>query len=321
MRLANRNRNAGTMDTGPLIELDHATKRFGDRVALDAFSLAVAAGTVVGILGPNGAGKTTVLSIASGLSRLTQGTVRWRGEPVSAPFPREIRRRIGLVTQETALHDELSVRQNLRFAADLFSVPDRDRRVAEVAELIGLSDRMRDRAAVLSGGLRRRLALGRALLHDPDFLILDEPTLGVDVEARHALWGHVRRLRRDGKTVLVSTNQLDEAEALCDRVVVLREGRFLTEGDPADLLARTGRCVEIDCVDGAVAELAERVTGLPGVSRVDATDVGLTVHVEHGVSPQAVTSAALESDRVASVRVRAPDMVEVFQALTEARDG
>jgi ABC-type multidrug transport system ATPase subunit len=305
----------------PLIELDGVTKRFGARVALDGFSLAIAPGTVVGILGPNGAGKTTVINLVSGLSRPTNGTIRWRGEPARSPFPPEIRRQIGVVTQETALHDELTVRQNLRYAADLFSVRNRDVRVAEILDLTGLSDRSRDRAGALSGGLRRRLALGRALLHDPDFLILDEPTLGVDVEARHALWGHIRRLRRNGKTVFVSTNQLDEAQALCDRIVVLREGRRMTEGDPADLLARTGRCVEIDCVDGAVAAVAERVSGLPGVFRVEQDDVGLTVHVAHGVSPQSVASAALESDEVASVRVRAPDMVEVFQALTEQAGG
>jgi ABC-type multidrug transport system ATPase subunit len=309
------------MQPEPLIELDEATKRFGGRVALDRFSLAIAPGVVVGILGPNGAGKTTVLNLVAGLSRPTSGAVRWRGRAVSSPFPTEIRRRIGVVTQETALYDELTVRQNLRFAADLFGVPERDARVAEVLELTGLAERSKDRAGALSGGLRRRLALGRALLHDPDFLILDEPTLGVDVEARHALWGHVRRLRHDGKTVLVSTNQLDEAEALCDRIVVLRDGRRVTEGDPADLLARTGRAVEIDCVDGGAVAVAAEIAALPGIVRIDETEVGLTVHVEHGTSPQAVATAALESERVASVRVRAPDMVEVFQSLTEERDG
>jgi ABC-2 type transport system ATP-binding protein len=309
------------VEPGALIELDAVTKRFGSRLALDGFSLAVAPGTVVGLLGPNGAGKTTVINLAAGLSRPTSGAIRWHGEAVTSPFPREVRGRIGVMTQETSLHDELTVRHNLRFAADLFGVRDRDSRVAEVLELTGLAGRVKDRAGALSGGLRRRLALGRALIHDPELLILDEPTVGVDVEARHALWGHVRSLRRSGKTVLVSTNQLDEAEALCDRIVVLRAGRHMTEGDPAELLALTGRLVEIECIDGAVAAVAERVARVPGVVRVDSDDVGLTVYLEHGASPQAVTSAALETEQVASVRVRAPDIVEVFQSLTTQRDG
>jgi len=309
------------MQREALIELDRVSKRFGRRVALDSFSLSITRGSVVGLLGPNGAGKTTVLSVVAGLARATEGTVLWRGRPVASPFPSELRRSMGVVTQETALYDELTVRQNLRYAADLFGVRDRDGRVAELLQLFGLADRARDRVGALSGGLQRRLALARALLHDPDFLILDEPTLGVDVEARHALWGHVRWLRRTGKTVLISTNHLDEAEALCDRIVVLRNGSRLTEGPAAELLARTGRCIEIDCLDGAALPLRDRIAQLPGVTKIDATEVALTVHVANGSSTHAVTDTALLDEQVASVRVRAPDMVEVFQSLAEARDG
>jgi ABC-2 type transport system ATP-binding protein len=300
-----------------LIGVDEVTQRFGTRVALDRFSLSIDEGTVVGILGPNGAGKTTLINLVSGLSRPASGALRWRGEVVTAPFPPALRRRIGVVTQETALYDELTVRQNLRFAADLFGVQERDRRIAEVLELVGLQARVKDRAGSLSGGMQRRLAVGRALLHDPELLILDEPTLGVDVEARHTLWGHVRWLRRSGKTVLLSTNHLDEAEALCDRIVVLREGRRVTEGDPAELLARTGRLVEIDCLAGSIDAVRQRIAQLPGIGRIDVDEVGLTVHVPHGDSPEAVTVAALETGVVQSVRVRPPDLHEVFQSLTE----
>jgi len=307
------------MEEHAVLEIREVTQKFGSRIALDQFSIAIGEGTVVGILGPNGAGKTTLLRLASGLARPSSGAVLWRGAPVLAPFPREIRRSIGVVTQETALYDELTVLQNLRFAADLFEVQRGEERVGEVLELIGLSDRVKDRAGALSGGLQRRVALGRALVHDPDFLILDEPTLGVDVEARHALWGHVRWLRQSGKTVLISTNHLDEAEALCDRIVVLGEGRQVAEGDPADLLARTGRLVEISCIAGAVEPVRELLADIPGIEQIRVSDVGLTVHLPHGDSPDAVV-AALESDLVQGVRVRAPDMVEVFQALGR-RDG
>ena len=204
------------MQPQTLIEVQDVTQRFRARVALERFSLSITEGTVVGILGPNGAGKTTLIELVAGLNRPVDGAVRWRGERIVSPFPREIRRRIGVMTQYTALYEELTVRQNLRFSADLFGVESRDRRIDEVLELIGLPSRANDQAGSLSGGMQRRLALGRALLHNPELLILDEPTLGVDVEARHALWGHVRSLRRSGKTFLISTNHLDEAEALCE---------------------------------------------------------------------------------------------------------
>jgi ABC-2 type transport system ATP-binding protein len=301
----------------PLIDIRNVSKRFGARTALDEFSLGIEPGSVVGVLGPNGAGKTVLISIASGLMRPNEGTVAWQGTPVTSPFPRKLRRQIGLVTQETSLYTELTVRQNLRFAAELFGVRG-EARVAEVLAIVGLSERAKDRAGVLSGGMQRRLALARAMLHDPAFLILDEPTLGVDVEARHALWGHVRWLRRSGKTVLISTNHLDEAEALCDWIVVLRDGRQVAEGEPAELLSRTGRCVEIDCQDGSVALLRQRIALLPGVRRIDQTDIGLTLQLDRGQSGDAFAALAFGNDLVQSVRVRAPDMVEVFQALTEA---
>ncbi len=211
------------------------------------------------------------------------------------------------MTQHVALYDELTVRQNLRFAAR----PLRRRataiaRIAEVLELIGLSSRAKDRAGSLSGGMRRRLALGRALLHDPELLILDEPTLGVDVEARHALWGHVRWLRGTGKTVLLSTNHLDEAEALCDRIVVLRDGRQRDRGRPGRA-AREDRALRRDRLPRrrACPAYASGSPGCPGVGRIDVTEVGITVHVAHGDSPDAVTIAALDSGLVAE-RPRPP---------------
>ena len=134
-----------------LLAVEEATQRFRSRVALDGFSIAIEEGTVVGILGPNGAGKTTLIQLVAGLSRPVSGAIRWRGELVTSPFPREVRRRIGVVTQETALYDELTVRQNLRFAADLFGVQQRDERIGEVLELIGLTERAGDQVGSLSG--------------------------------------------------------------------------------------------------------------------------------------------------------------------------
>jgi len=300
-------------DTPALVELASVTQRFGSRLALDRLTLTVERGEVVGLLGPNGAGKTTVVNILAGLCRPSAGSVRWDGREVAFPFPPETRRRIGLLSQETALYDELTAVENLRFAADLFGAPRR--RVAEVLELVRLDDRARDRVRTFSGGMRRRLAFGRTLIHDPDLLILDEPTLGVDIDNRHAMWGHVRHLRRQGKTVVLSTNYLDEAEALCDRIVAIRDGVQIAVGATSQLLGTAGRCVEIDCDEGAVPSVRRRVEGLGGQARVEVHDAGLTVHLRGELAAEAVATAALETGMVQGVRVRAADMVEVLDAL------
>jgi len=180
---------------------------------------------------------------------------------------------------------------------------------------VGLSERAKDRARTLSGGMQRRLSLARALVHDPELLILDEPTLGVDVDARHAIWGHIRLLRRRGKTILISTNYLDEAEALCDQVVSLRQGRRIAEGPPSQLLSRVGRCVEIDCLDAQSSDLQRLVASFTGVQRVEVHEMGLTVHMARGADHHGLATAALGSGGISSVRVRPPDMMEVLEAI------
>jgi len=216
----------------PAISIHAVTCRFGTRRALDALTLRVEAGLVVGVVGPNGAGKTTLVDVVCGLLRPDSGQVLVFGIDVVRDG-RQARRRIGVVPQETALYDDVSVIDNLRFAAALYDVRDAPARIACLLDLVGLSSRARDRAGVLSGGMRRRLCFARALLHGPSLLLLDEPTVGVDVEARHEIWEHIRTLRKSGCTVLLSTNYLDEAEALCDRVAMLRDGRLVVEDTPS----------------------------------------------------------------------------------------
>jgi len=300
-----------------VLALESVTYRFRRRLALDRVSFAVPSGAVVGLLGANGAGKTTVINLAAGLAGPSDGTVAWRGEPLPYPFPKHVRRQVGLLPQQTALYEELTAQENLRFAADLYGVADARRRVDELLDVVGLRDRARDRAGVLSGGSQRRLAFARALVHSPALLVLDEPTLGVDVDARHALWGHIRTLRRAGTTVLLTTNYLDEAEALCDEVVALRDGRRVAHGAPSELLGVVGRCVEIDCGDGDVAPLRDRVGRMRGVGRLEVHETGLTVHLGRDTAPDAVAAAALASG-VRGVRVRSPDMAEVLDALSAA---
>jgi ABC-2 type transport system ATP-binding protein len=301
------------VDRDATVALRSVSQRFGRRLALNRFSVGVRPGQVVGLLGPNGAGKTTVINVIAGLHRPAEGTVAWEGTALPFPFPSAVRRRIGLVAQETALYDELTAMENLRFAADLFGV--HRRRAGAVLELMGMTERARDRVGTLSGGLRRRLAFARALVHDPDLLVLDEPTLAVDIDNRHAIWGHVRHLRHQGKAVLLSTNYLDEAEALCDDVVALRDGRQVAAGPTERLLSTGGRCVEIDCADDAVAAVRRSVELYAPDARLEVRGTGLTVHVGASAAAERVATAALGTGRVLGVRLRAPDMVEVLEAL------
>ena len=302
------------MTLEPAIRLDGVTCRRGSRLALDGVSLEAASGEVLGLAGPNGAGKTTLIDVVCGLLRPSAGRVRVLGHD-AVTRSQEVRRQVGLVPQETALYDEVSAWRNLRFAADLYAVPAPEARIAEVLELVGLTERGRDLVATYSGGMRRRLAIARALLHRPRLLVLDEPTLGVDTEGRHQVWQHVRALRAGGHTVLLATNYLDEAEALCDQVAVLREGRLVAKDTPEALVARAGRSIDLDVADGWRDRLRDELAGDPDVLRVEATQAGLMVSVERGRPPEAVVRRAMDVAPLGGFRIRSPSLAEVFRAL------
>src|SRR5919197_1312937 len=229
----------------PVVRLLGVSCRRGRRVALHRVSMDVEPGCVTGVLGANGAGKSTLLGIITGLYRPFEGSAWVLGErlPAQGAAPR---RRIGEVLQETALYEELTVEGNLRFTAALYSVPRPGCRIEELLELLGLGDRARDVVSSLSAGLRRRLTLARALLHEPELLIVDEPTLGVDAEARHAIWEHIRLLRAQGTTVVVASNYFDEVQALCDTAAVLHDGWLVAHEAPESLVSQAGQCLDLD---------------------------------------------------------------------------
>ncbi len=301
----------------PAIQLDDVSCRLGSRTVLSHIDLTIDRGSIAGILGPNGAGKSTLLGMVSGLRRASDGRVSVLGQrlPVRG---RQLNRRIGVVLQETALYDELTAFENLRFSASLFSVSDSKVRVAEVLDLLGLSDRSGDVVRTLSGGLRRRVAIARALLHDPELLVIDEPTLGVDVEARHAIWSHLRLLRSLGRTVLVATNYLDEAQALCDVVAVLRDGRLLITEAPDALVARAGRCIDVECDTDAGERLRLEVSRLDSVFRVEVTPSGVSIFLHAHAATDEAVRRVLEIAPIRGFRIRASDLAEVFRALEEA---
>ena len=185
--------------TIPAIEMQDLSKTFGDFRAVDALSLTVQQGEVFGLLGPNGSGKTTTINMISGLTVPTSGTVKVLGYDVRHNA-REVRHMLGAVPQETALYEELSAWTNMDFHADLFGIPRREKkqRIDTMLELVQLADRKNSRVGTFSGGMKRRLALGRALLHDPKLIYLDEPTLGVDIQARRVIWDYILELRNQG---------------------------------------------------------------------------------------------------------------------------
>jgi ABC-type multidrug transport system ATPase subunit len=296
------------------VSLEDVTCRFGRVVALDAVSLEVPEGCVFGLIGPNGAGKSTLVDVITDVLRPTSGRATVLGLDVRRSGA-AVRARIGVVPQETALYDELTVEQNLRFAADLYGVRRPAESIARSLGVVGLTERRRDVVRTLSGGMRRRAAIARALIHDPALLILDEPTLGVDVEARHQIWMEVRALRAQGRTVVLTTNYLDEAEALCDRLAILRAGRLVAEDTPAALTARLGRCLDLDCEPESAAVLESRLGSRPGVLRVETSASGVTLYLNGRSDAEALVREAMATVALAGFRNRAPDLAELIRSL------
>ncbi|TFG99756.1 ABC transporter ATP-binding protein [Candidatus Thorarchaeota archaeon] len=220
-----------------IVEISNLTHIYsGNTKALDNLSFSVETGEIVGILGPNGAGKSTAVKMITGILKPTAGSVKVSGFEVSDNLD-GIRKLIGFMPQETALYEDLTAYESLEYHAELYGVPKEEvqDRIAKMLELAGLTHRKDDLVKTYSGGMKRRLALVRSFLHDSELLILDEMSLGVDVQSRNLIWNQVRRLKSEGRTIIFCTNYMDESEALADRVIVIDNGRLVANGTPEDL--------------------------------------------------------------------------------------
>jgi len=222
-----------------VIEAEGLRKSFGDLVAVDGISFHVVRGECFGILGPNGAGKTSTIRMIYGFSPMTGGILRVFGLPTSEGW-RAIKTRIGVCQQENNLDPDLTVQQNLEVFARYFDIPKKQasQQAEKLLEFIALNHRKKAKVTELSGGMMRRLVLARALINDPDLLILDEPTTGLDPQSRHQVWERLEELRSRGLSILLTTHYMDEASRLCDRLVIMDQGKILVEGKPLELIGQ-----------------------------------------------------------------------------------
>ncbi len=219
------------------VEVVDVSRRYGSVRALDGVSLSVAQGEFFGLLGPNGAGKTTLISVLAGLIRADRGSVRILGHDVIADF-RAARRSLGVVPQELVFDPFFSVRETLQFQAGYFGLRRQDAWIDEILHHLDLTAKANANMRSLSGGMKRRVLVGQALVHKPPLIVLDEPTAGVDVELRQNLWSFIRKLNRDGHTIILTTHYLEEAEALCGRIAMLKSGRVVALDTTRKLLSR-----------------------------------------------------------------------------------
>ena len=302
----------------PVIQLENLTRRFGEFVAVDSVSFEVPAGEIVGYVGPNGSGKTTTIRMLLGLLRPTSGGASVLGYDITRQFE-EIRARSGYMSQKFAIYNDMTVWENLRFYAGVYGINDRER-IQKTLDHVGLTDQIHELTSSLSTGWRQRLALGIALVHSPRLLFLDEPTSGVDPNARRIFWDLLYDLASEGVSILVTSHYMDEVEH-CNRVGMMRAGKLLAMDTPLALKRQfvPGNVYEISAVpllDGLSA-----LEKLPAIQRASLAGDHLRVVLQPGADPAALNQA-LESAGVAvqSVNQGEPRLEDVFMHLAKGKD-
>ena len=306
-----------------IVEAQGLVKRYGDIEAVRGLSFAIRRGEIFGFLGPNGAGKTTTISMLPCLLEPTGGTAIVAGYDV-VRAPQQVKRRIGLVPQELALYPTLSARDNLNFYGRIYGLHGRAlrQRVDEVLEMVGLAERAASAVKTFSGGMKRRLNIAAGLLHRPEVLFLDEPTVGVDSQSRNAIFEHVERLNAEGLTILYTTHYMEEAERLCHRVAIIDEGRIIALDTPRKLVTDLGGgIIHLGIADGMAEGLLEQIRALPEVRAVTRLDG--KVKVEATRAQEALVGLLALFNRtdtdVTSLEVLEPNLETVFLHLTGKR--
>ncbi|MCU1588816.1 MAG: transporter [Frankiales bacterium] len=305
-----------------LVKRYRGTRGQPDLEAVRGIDLDVRRGEVFGFLGPNGAGKTTTVRMLCTLLPVSDGTALVAGVDVRRD-PQQVRQRIGVALQEVGLDPTQTGQELLELQCGLYRVPDPRKRASELLALVGLSDAADRVVKAYSGGMKRRLDLATALVHEPEVLFLDEPTTGLYPASRVTVWDEVRRINAAGTTVFLTTQYLEEADQLCDRVAIIDDGTIVAEGTPAALKADLGRDVVALSLDDRQQHDAARhaLSGLPGLDHITDTDEGLAVYVENGAQSVAelvrlLTAAGIEP---AAISLSRPTLDDVFLASTGRR--
>ena len=306
-------------DSAPLISARSLCKRFGELTAVDGIDFDVARGEAFGFLGPNGAGKTSAMRMIASVSPITSGTLRIFGKD-PARHGAEIRARLGVVPQADTLDLELTVRENLIIFARYFDLPWAvgRKRADELLEFVQLSERSKDKVDDLSGGMKRRLTIARSLINEPEILLLDEPTTGLDPQARHAVWDRLFRLKQQGVTLILTTHYMDEAEQLCDRLVVMDRGKIAAEGSPRELIGRysTPEVLELRFDPDRHQVAAEKLASVPAERREVLADRILLYVTDGDATLAGVRALGLEP---LTSLVRRSTLEDVFLRLTGRR--
>ncbi len=303
------------------IEAQDVVRTFGSTRAVDGVSLSVAEGEIYGFLGPNGAGKSTLTRVLCTLLVPSAGRARVAGYDVSTEAG-AVRLRIGAALQDAALDEKQTGVEMLRLQGRFYGLSGKDteRRLHMLRELIDIGDALGHRVATYSGGMKRRLDLALALVHDPKVLFLDEPTTGLDPVSRATVWGEVRRLNTElGMTVFLTTQYLEEADTLADRVGIINHGRIAAEGTPEQLKRSVGQDLVVVTVDGDVAAARHTLSDVRGVERVDVSGQVLTARVSDGaaaLSPIAVALSGAHGVEVTELSLRRPTLDDVFLSVT-----
>lgn len=308
------------MNETPAIQAINLKKSYGSLLAVNQVSFSVNQGEIFSLLGPNGAGKSTTISMLSGLIKPDEGDATIMGHSILTN-PSQAKATLGVVPQDIALYPDLSARENLTFWGRMYDLHGSvlKQRVDEVLDVIGLTSRQKDRVGTYSGGMKRRVNIGAALLHHPRVIIMDEPTVGIDPQSRRHILDNVKELNRQGMTVLYTTHYMEEAEELSDHIAIIDQGKIVSYGTHQELIRLVGEQTRIELTVNIEAEklisLWQQVDGVTQISALDGT-ITLLANDSNLVLPRLFEQASLARARITSVNIQEPDLEAVFLHLT-----
>ena len=303
-----------------MLKVENLYKSFGNITAVNGINFEVKKGDVFGLLGPNGAGKSTTISIISTLLKPTNGDILFEGESILSN-PKSIRQKLGVVPQDIALYPTLSGYENLKFWGNLYGLGGLrlKGRIDEVADIIGLNGRLNDKVEKYSGGMKRRLNIGAALIHKPELLIMDEPTVGIDPQSRSHILDTVLKLNEQGLTIIYTTHYMEEAENLCSRICIMDEGKVIASGNQQELVELVKEKTQINIkLDSVNDSIINSFKNIPGVIDAVADEETVNLYGENGdiLLAEIIANVSLYKRRIQSIDVKKPNLEAVFLHLT-----